>query len=308
MPKKFSLIDYKEWLQRYDGGETEKSIAKNAKCDVRTVRKGLARARLFKDAADAKVELIKEALHKHQADLLRLVEEIILALKVPSEEVMMLPWQWKSDHISIGLEGVKWEFQRNEPAAGHLTLVAETEDEWVLLREHLRNDPLWAALAQWKKALVAHLLERVEFESKAAALLRNEKAGYRVVDSRDGPPPVIDFPTTVVLFIKATLRRAMGIRDITDFEEDIEIDSTNGFVTYGYGRLLLAEAPGVEKQCREHLLDVFCEMQALPEAGRVASTYAALAEATARARQVAKEISLLGLVLGQCRICRRLGM
>jgi len=307
MPKKFSLIDHKEWLQRYEGGETEKSIAQNAKCDVRTVRKGIARARLVKDATDAKVELIKEALHKHQADLLKLVEEIILALKVPSDELIMLPWQWKGDHISIGLEGVKWEFQRNEADAGHLILVAETKDVWVLLREHLRNDPLWAALAQWKKALVAHLLERVEFERKAAALLR-KKTGYRVVDRRDDPPPIVFFPTTVDLFIKATLRRAMGIRDSTDFEKDIETDSNTGFVTYGYGRSVLAEAPGIEKQCREKLLDVFREMQALPEAGRVATTYVALAEATSRAKQAAKEISLLGLVLGQCRICRRLGM
>jgi len=306
MPKKFSPIDQKNWLELYESGKTEKWIARNeAHCNVRTVKKGIAQARLVKDARDAKVELIKEALRKHQDNLLKLVGEIIPALGLPPEDLIILPWNWKCDRILIRLDGARCELQKGEARAVNVTLDAEIRDEWELLQEHLRSDPLWAALVQWKKALVAHLLERAEFDDKAVAVLQN-KTSFKIVNNRDVSPQVAH--SAVDLFLKLNQREALGISQSLSLEKSNDLDATTGLVANDHNRKVFAEAIGSEEQCKKDLVDAFREIAALSKGGLLADTYRALAEATTRAARAAKEISLLGLVLGQCRICRRFGV
>ena len=45
MPKKISSNEMRDWLDRYDSGESEAAIAKEAHRDTRTVKKCLAQAR-----------------------------------------------------------------------------------------------------------------------------------------------------------------------------------------------------------------------------------------------------------------------
>jgi hypothetical protein len=184
-------------------------------------------------------------------------------------------------------------------------LEAETRDEWELLQEHLRNDPLWAALAQWKKALAAHLLERAEFDDKVVAVLQ-KKTSLEIVDNRDVPPLVGHSVADV--FLKLKQRDALGIRESPSLEKGNDIDATTGLVTNDGSRPVMARFTGSEEQWKKDLSDAFREADALSKDSPVADTYRVLVEATARAAKAAKEISLLGLILGQCRICGRLGV
>lgn len=304
MPKEYSPADRKKWLELYESGKTDKWIAMNAGCDVRTVKRGIAQARLVKDARDAKADLIKEALRKHQADLLKLVGEIIPTLKLPPQDLMILPWNWKGDRVSIRLEGARCVLHRGEARAASVTLDAETRDEWDLLQEHLRNDPLWAALARWKKTLVAHLLERAELNARAVAILQG-KGGLEVIEKRDVSPVVgVDFAD---LLLKSTQREAFGISGNSSLEKDDGIDATTGVVTNGHKRFLGSRAIRSEEQMKKDLSDAWRELAASSKGSPLADTYRALTEATEGAAKAAKEISLLGLILGECRICRRLG-
>jgi hypothetical protein len=304
MPKEYSPADRKRWLELYESGKTDKWIAMNAGCDVRTVKRGIAQARLVKDARDAKADLIKEALRKHQADLLKLVGEIIPTLKLPPQDLMILPWNWKDDRVPIRLQGARCVLHRSEARASSVTLDAETRDEWGLLQEHLRNDPLWAALSRWKKTLVAHLLERAELNARAVAILQ-DKADLEVVKKRDVSPAVgIDLAD---FLLKSTQREAFGISEESSLGKDDGIDATTGVVTNDQNRWLGAGAIRSEEQMKKDLSDACRELAAASKGSPLAHTYQALAEATEGAAKAAKEISLLGLILGECRICRRLG-
>ena len=51
MPRKFLDADKRKWLELYDSGKSEKWIAKqHAKCDARTVKRGIEEARRIQDA------------------------------------------------------------------------------------------------------------------------------------------------------------------------------------------------------------------------------------------------------------------
>ena len=78
MPKKFLDTDKRKWLKLYEDGKTEIQIAKEyAKCDLRTVRRGIEEARHKLDVKVARAELLKEALRKHQDSLFKELDEII---------------------------------------------------------------------------------------------------------------------------------------------------------------------------------------------------------------------------------------
>jgi len=108
------------------------------------------------------------------------------------------------------------------------------------------------------------------------------------------------------LFQMAT-QRLLGLADTSDFEDNIIVDADSGDVRYGGA--ILAHAPGAEQEYREHLISAISNlMQKHEEVNSVSKTYKMVEESAVKARQAAEEISSMGLVPGQCRICRRLGM
>ena len=91
MPRKFLDTDKRKWLNLYESGKTEIWIARErAKCDPRTVKRGIEEARRKQDARVARAELIKDALRKHQDSLLEELDKILAALTVPSEDFVAL--------------------------------------------------------------------------------------------------------------------------------------------------------------------------------------------------------------------------
>jgi uncharacterized protein (DUF2267 family) len=306
MPKKFSDTDKRKWLELYDSGKSETWIAKeHAKCDPRTVRRGLEEARRKQDGRVARTELLKEALRKHQDSLLEELEKILSALTIPTEDYVVLPWHRGGDFILAEAETLAEKWQ-----AGNVSEpVAATRNEGVavrrLLKEHLKNDRLWKVLAQWKKGYDAHLAARLVLQRKTVAVIQ-DKTGCNLVDRNDVPRPFIYSYTTGDLFFRATLRQAFATQKGMDLESDIAANTASGDVRYG--SLVLAEAPGNEERIKSNLLDAFRELKGSSEAVSVVDTNKALEEAAMRVRQVVEQIKLLGLIPGQCEICRRLGM
>jgi len=71
MPKKFSVTDKNKWLEDYENGKSESSIANDSSCDLRTVKRGIEEARRQRDAVAARVDLLKQAVLKHQERLMK---------------------------------------------------------------------------------------------------------------------------------------------------------------------------------------------------------------------------------------------
>jgi len=172
-----------------------------------------------------------------------------------------------------------------------------------LLKQHLKNDRLWKVLAQWEKTYAVHLAARIALQIKTVAILE-EKTGYKLVDRKDIPPFLCSY-TTGDLFYKTTLRGAFGVGSRIDFEKDIVV----GAGQIGYPGLILVEVtPGDEEKTKVNLLAAYKQLEESPEVSPVVETYTTLKDAAMRVRQVAEQIKLLGLIPGQCEICRRLGI
>ena len=287
MPKKISINQMREWLKLYDGGRSEADIAKDAHRDVRTVKRGVEQARRELNAQTARADLLKEALRNHHNALLNTLKELKDDIRIPPLDIDMPCAE------DVGLE--------TELTA---TWPEEKRTLLELLREHLMRDPLWDALDRWKKSLAVHLRDRMALKRKAATLLQ-EKTGLKLSDKPIEGPFLYSY-TALNLVYEETLRRALGISRMKDPEKDINV-SPDGQVRYGAGNVL-AEAPPRKEECRRGIIEAFSELGASPESGRAAATYREAETHAARARQLVEEISLLGLMPGTCRICRRLGM
>jgi hypothetical protein len=298
MPKKFLDTDKRKWLELYEDGKTEIQIAKEyAKCDLRTVRRGIEEARRKQDARVARAELLKEALRKHQDSLLKELDETLSAHYLPTQDYVVLPWHRGGDFI----------LTESETDVSALATVSRSGEGAVrqLLKEHLKNDRLWKVLAQRGKTYTAHLIARTVLQRKIVAVIQ-EKTGCKLTERNDVPRPFLYAYTTGDLFFRAVLRHAFGDPKSVDLESDIIANTASGDVRYH--SLVLGEAPGNEEKIRVNLIEAFRELKGSSEAVSVVDTYKNFEEAMTRVRQVVEQIRLLGLIPGQCKICRRLGM
>jgi len=305
MPRKFLDADKRKWLELYDSGKSEKWIAKqHAKCDARTVKRGIEEARRIQDAKIARTELIKDALRNHQSLLLEELEQISSALTVPPEDFAALSWYHTSNSIFTSQETMT---ERQISDVSEIIGAVGDQGEAVrrLLKQHLKNDRLWKVLAQWEKAYTAHLTARVALQRRTVTLLE-EKTGCKLVDENKVPSPFLWSYTTGDLFYKAVLQKAFGSTIGIDLQCEIVINTLTGELQYHNS--ILAVAPGNEQKIKANLLDALEELKASAEVVSVMDTYKTLQGITLRARQIIEQIKLLGLVLGQCEICRRLGI
>jgi hypothetical protein len=306
MPRKFLDTDKRKWLELYESGKTEIWIARErAKCDPRTVKRGIEEARRKQDARVARAELLKDALRKHQDSLLEELDKILAVLTVPSEDFVALSWYHNDESIFTEPEAASNEQQTSDVSESRRASKREGGTVRGLLKQHLKNDRLWKVLAQWEKAYAAHITARIAFQRKTVALLE-VKTGCKLVYKDNVPKPFLYSYTAGDSFYKSILQHALGTKKDIDLERDIVIDTAAGNVRYHNS--ILAEAPGNEARIKANLLNALRELKTSPEVIAVIETYEALKEITTRARQVVEQINLLGLIPGQCEICRRLGM
>jgi hypothetical protein len=70
----------------------------------------------------------------------------------------------------------------------------------------------------------------------------------------------------------------------------------------------MAECPGSEEECRVGIIEAFTKLQKDNAVSEVTKLRTKLRESMDKARRPVKEITLLGLVPGRCRVCKRLGL
>ncbi len=305
MPKKIFPNERRQWLERYDSGESEAAIAKDAHRDVRTVKKCIAQARRERDVHGARVELLKNALIHHRDRLLSAVKEAESALVMPARDLWRA-WKQDASPSPIGFIGSTATY---EASKGYkVMLAAESKPEWGLVQEHLKGDPVWASLTAWRRAFAAHIEARVELEAKCAELLM-AKTGYKLVEQsmdRSDEPPFLYSWSTIDLIYQAVLDKAMGVEQVKKLKDMITVDIESGVIWHDKKKL--AEAPGEEERCKANILAALKEALESSEAAKVQPTYNELEEAIVKAKRAVEEILLLELVPGECRVCRRLGI
>lgn len=304
MPKKIPILKKREWLQTYEEGKSEASIAHNDHCDIRTVKKGIEEARRERDAHMARADLIKESLRGHNQRLLSLIRELMPAL-IPLPSNQVIPWNENPTTDSISVVGglVRYETWP-KPKVISITLDVETKVEWEYVQEHLKRDRFGAMFDQWKKALVSHFEARMAMKRKLTELLK-EKTGYQLA-SRPVNAPCL-YASSADILLKPMIEWLLEPEATRDPAENIDIDPDREEVRYSYGTAV-AYAPGATQNCRDNIISALNELKKSQEAKNVFNTYRPNADSATKARRSAEEIDMMGLVPGQCRICQRLGM
>jgi hypothetical protein len=306
MPKKFHLADKMKWLELYEGGKTELWIARNhARCDPRTVRRGLEEAQRKQDVKLARIELVKDALRKHQDSLLAELDEMLQSLIMPEVDFAVLSWGRTNNsdftEEATAEKGVRKD-NNSKAREGSKAKAVTVHD---LLREHLKNDRVWKALAQRERNHITNMATKAAFQRKIIKLLR-EKTGYKMVDKNDDSPPFLYLHDTCDLLYSTIVNNAFESRKTVNLENDIFTDSTNGLVRTN--RVILAEAPSEEESCKKNILEALKSLQESSELRRVIDTHHQLVDSTLNARQIIEQIKLLGIIPGRCQVCRRLGI
>lgn len=307
MPKVDSIIKKRGWLKDYEQGQSEAAIAKDAHRDVRTIKRGIEEAKREQVSSVARAELLKEALRNHHETLLSLINEMLLALKLPPAN-QPIPWESAFSPGSIKIDGgtAKYEYLFGSDVTSITLITLDVEDkiEWELIREHLKRGPFLEALNQWKKALASHLTARMIMKRKLVPLLK-EKTGYTVVkDATKGP---FIYSHSIDFLFGQMLMAMTRLGGIEDLKGSIKAEHDSGDIRYS-SWTVLAHAPGAEQACMNSIIEVLDELLKSLEAKSVLETYRVCEELTAKARRAAAEICMMGLLSGQCRICRRLGI
>lgn len=311
MPREFSIVQKRKWLEAFEDGKTPAQIAEDSECDIRTVRKGIEDARWERETNLRRGELIREALTKHNDSLIDTIKEL-LPILIPLPINQRVPWRDVSAIESIEIPGGKVEYETSpHPAVKGVRLDIEEKPEWELLDEHLRlADPLKKALSSWEKATASHIEVRISFKRKLAALLKQE-TGLRILEKSSvqladvGSEAPFIAPYAVDVLAQVLLDHIIYSRDMASLADNITV-TNDAEVRYDNGPLL-AYTPDTAVECKTNIVHVM----SLPDISYdedLADTYRTLEEAASRAKRAAQELLLLGLVPGRCRICRRLGM
>ncbi len=297
MPRKFSNVDKQKWLELYEKGKSESWIANQKKIDLRTVKRGIQDAGQARTGLMARVELVRDALRKHQELLLDTLSKMQEALTPPAIDLEALSW-YRGDNSVFSEPNLAKGQIENEGTKKVSTILKS-------LRQHLKGNRLWRLLTQWEKAYREHLLARADLQYKVISLMQ-EKTGIKVAE-KDIPPPFIYSYTTGYRFYKASLYSALGGKNDAEFLASIIADTQNQRVMLGIGTTL-AELTFDVDGCRASLVEAYKEIRKTTELERVVTTYRLLEKLAPVVSESVERVMLLGILPGSCDICQRIGM
>jgi len=309
MPKKFSIIQKRRWLEQYEAGTPEASIARDAGCGLRAVKKGIEDARRERDAQVARIDLLRQAALRHQERLLQKLEDTLSALTLPPYDWAVLSWCQNGASI-LSEADLDLVNQLNDEDGDELKgpgVSADVAEDMVddMLKQHLRGDKLWKLIARRQRAYASHRSARLDFQCEVVRLLK-ARTGCDLEARGDAQPPSLCSYTAGELCYRIALGRSFGELTNDSWQDEIVVDSSGDHIVYR--NFILAHVPGKAEEFRESLVNAFREAQVAVEVTRVPNTYEELATTTLGARKAIEEIKQLGLVPGQCDICRRLGL
>jgi len=232
------------------------------------------------------------------------MNNILGAVMLPSSE-LELPRRLGEAANPIILPGAQIDYDSQKGL--FVTLQDENDVHWELLKEHLKRDRLWGKLEQWKQAMVAHIRARIDLRLKAQMLLV-DNTGLSVLDVIDSAPgdDYLYF-TAVDLLYQNVLEEAIKTPGSTGFKEDMVVVA-KPYIRYTKGDLPLARGSKSLEKYRDNIITAFQKLEEPHEVVKVKETYQELEKAVSKARGMAQDIALLGLIPRQCRVCHRLGM
>ncbi len=304
MPKKLPMSEKREWLKDSDEGISAAQIAKDKNKALKVIKRGIDEARAERDGTAARAEIVKDALIKHQNQLMAIINRLSNAAE-PLPADLELRREKNGALAPIPLSAGRIVYTSDNG------FVVELSDEntalWGLLKEHRTRDRIWSTIKNWKVALVNHIEARTGLELGIRMLVERE-TGLKFPDEKT-PKSKGDHinPFAVQLFYIVQIRKALGISDETNPQNRM-FAGDDGYVRNGEGGSELAYCPGKQHECREALIRAFNKIPDLQETKKVIVTHSELKNVSNKLKRMLEDISLMGLIPGRCRICSRISL
>lgn len=181
MPKKIPFEEKQKWFEQSEQGVTVARLASNHKRDPRVISRGVEEVRRKRLSREARTDLLREAIKRHQEDLLQFVAQT-------ADSIQPLPVHIESlldsagPPVSLPINGIR--VSASELTYDEVELTVEEDIRWGLLKSHLGNDHAYALINRWKRAVIREVNSRLEIRS---AILRRlvDEAGL-VIDPNLG--------------------------------------------------------------------------------------------------------------------------
>jgi len=298
MSRKISIQEKKKWLAMFEQESmTENQIALHVGKDLRTVVNGLQEASRQRSLANAESEMLRTALQTHQGKLMEKVTDMANMLVLPDVS-SVLREDAVGQMVPISVPGGLIKRDANREIT--LKIYNKEKLEWELLQAHLKSDKLWKQLDRWEDAMTGYFKALWIFRLS----IKNNLEAETGLKFMAGDNLKVDHlsPMLQDLIYGVTIRKILGINDGTNLEHNITAD--NDCVRHNGTILAVCKKPA---KCKDQIIDVLTSLPSKPAAEDVNKTYAELVTITRIARRQVDEILSLGMILGKCRVCARLG-
>ena len=295
----------RRWLEKYQGGKSLSALAKETGRNIRTVKAHVQRASDERERAMARTDLYRQAVTKHNGDLLTTLAGVRDSLVVPKVELLTVlahfPWNKTAMLPSV------LEFQ---DGAFRVTLVHGDGDQARLLelaREHLRRDKeLWKGLDGWLAVLKEYADMCIELgrrvgseasEKLAVALTLRESVTTGPEDGlHEG---FVSWPCR--LWIDATPGNSIG-----DQIDRLRVSESQ--LRYGGDHIATLSSPEKLNAANEYFLKLVTTLPQDQGVIRIREQKKRLESDVRRLRRLIGDVLLIGLVSGRCSVCRRVGL
>lgn len=345
MPKKPvpSPVEMRQWLDWLENGLSETAIAKKAGREIRTVKKYLAIAADERRANIAQLDLIKEALKTHQGQLIDTLDKLSNNAEVISPHAFELPWPFDND-CALQFPGGSAVFSYGENRIEvDLTLDFEKSLELELIKEHLPKDSLWGEHKKWQNALGFYFQALATFKEKAASILMQNTGGifvdenlHEVKSLKENTNNNDDIKLVVANALNVSYHKSLNtilncsytpiserVNENLNYKELMKNDKKfeandrselvrrmtvyeeRGEVLWGPSNTI-AFCRGRETECQDAIIRSIEELPKTPEAKRVRNTYQNLITIAENFQRTIQEIKLGIIIMGECRVCKRL--
>jgi hypothetical protein len=263
---------------------TENQIALHVGKDLRTVVNGLQEASRQRSLANAESEMLRTALQTHQGKLMEKVTDMANMLVLP-------------DVSSVLREDAVGQMVPISVPGG---LIERDANREITLKIYNKEKLEWKQLDRWEDVMTGYFKALWIFRLS----IKNNLEAETGLKFMAGDNLKVDHlsPMLQDLIYGVTIRKILGINDGTNLEHNITAD--NDCVRHNGTILAVCKKPA---KCKDQIIDVLTSLPSKPAAEDVNKTYAELVTITRIARRQVDEILSLGMILGKCRVCARLG-
>ena len=252
-----------EWLRRLEEGEPLYKLAKSEGFDVRTVKKQTEMAIEERESHEARLGVLRQALEKHYADLLTLVDRLDSAVMQSS-----LPMGIKDERM------------------------------WAALHEHLPRSPLWKLIDKME-----HLNDEVrDIEKRAEQRLWDEvrkENSFKVVSQPGMPEPGLnDKGLLGAMNYQLHRNPPCTLLDITTSSTSDTLTTL-----YYEGCACALVPTGQIEKGKKSITNLMAQVCQWPEYDELRKTLSGRAKVTEMIREELATIILKRVIPGHCKYC-----